>query len=123
MPANAGVAPRFQADALGPAWLHSAFDMKTANTATPSADREPQELEICISCLKTNTPGTHFCGHCGTPLTSYAATAPFESIFAEGDMWRKAVSRGRYGWLVRLLIIAFLACLLLSIILGWMLPR
>jgi predicted amidophosphoribosyltransferase len=97
--------------------------MKTANLATPSANRQPQELEICISCLKTNAPGTHFCRHCGTPLTSFAATAPFESIFAEGDMWRKAVSRGRHGWLVRLLIIAFLVCLLLSIILGWMLPR
>jgi predicted amidophosphoribosyltransferase len=97
--------------------------MKTANTAIESVDQEPQELEICISCLKTNAPGTHFCGHCGTPLTSYAATAPFESIIAEGDIWRKAVSRGRYGWLVRLLIIAFLACLLLSFILGWMLPR
>ncbi len=97
--------------------------MKTRSTPTPTARHDEQELEICISCLKPNTPGTHFCEHCGTPLTSYAATAPFESIFAEGDMWRKAVSRGRYRRLARFLIIAFLVCMLLSIILGVILPR
>mgnify|MGYP007030110215 CR=1 FL=1 len=78
---------------------------------------------MCISCLKPNMPGVHFCRHCGTPLTSYAATAPFESIFAEGDMWRKATRPGRYNGLVRSLIIVFLVCILLSIAVGWILPR
>lgn len=97
--------------------------MKAPPSAAPLENREAQELEICISCLKTNDPGTHFCGHCGTPLTSYAATAPFESIFAEGDLWRKAVSHPRWGRPVRFLLIAFLILLLLGFLLGILIPR
>ena len=97
--------------------------MKTLQDATPTGDAQEQELELCISCLESNAPGTHFCRHCGTPLTSYAATAPFESIFAEGDMWRKAVRRDHQGEFVRIMIVAFLVCLVLSILLGWILPR
>jgi hypothetical protein len=90
------------------------FHMNTIRTAMPVSEQEEQELEVCISCLKTNVPGTHFCGHCGTPLTSYAATAPFESIFAEGDLWRKAVSQGRWSRPVRFLIIGFLILMILA---------
>jgi len=97
--------------------------MKAIDAAKPTDNQETKELELCISCLKTNTPGTHFCNHCGTPLTSYAATAPFESILAEGDMWRKATGNRRWGPLVKCLIIAFLVLLLLSILLGIVLPR
>ena len=96
--------------------------METINTAMPDRDEEVQELEICISCLQTNTPGTHFCGHCGTPLTSYAATAPFESILAEGNFWRKAASQGRWGRPVRLLLITFLMLMLLGFLLGILVP-
>ena len=97
--------------------------MKSSNSATQTEDQEPKDSELCISCLKPNTPGTHFCGHCGTPLTSYAATAPFESILAEGDLWRKATTPGRWSRPVRVLIMIFLVCLLLSFVLGWLLPR
>lgn len=38
-------------------------------------------------------------------------------------MWRKAASRGRYRWLVSILIIAFLGCMLLSIVLDVIRPR
>jgi hypothetical protein len=103
--------------------LLTLFDMKTPDVVTSMEDREGEESELCISCLKPNVPGTHFCRHCGTPLTSYAATAPFESIFAEGDMWRKAATRGRWAKPIRVLIIAFLVLMLLSVILGLMLPR
>lgn len=97
--------------------------MKNTHTVTSANGQEAQELEICISCLKTNAPGTHFCEHCGTPLTSYAATGPFESIFAEGDMWRKAASQGRWAKPVRYLIIAFLLLMVLSFIFGLLVPR
>jgi hypothetical protein len=93
------------------------FGMNAIPTAMPINEQEVQELEVCISCLKTNVPGTHFCGHCGTPLTSYAATAPFESIFAEGDLWRKAVSQGRWSRPVRFLIIGFLIFMILGLFL------
>ena len=80
-------------------------------------------MEICISCLQTNSPGEHFCTHCGTPLTSYAATGPFESIFAEGDFIRKAIGNQRWGWLVRALVFLVLLLPVLSFVLGFLLPR
>lgn len=83
----------------------------------PVSEPEPQDLEVCISCLKTNAPGTHFCGHCGTPLTSYAATGPFESLFAEGDFWRKAAGQGRWSKPVRFLVIGFLIFMILGALL------
>lgn len=42
-----------------------------------------------------NAPETHFCAKCGAPLTSYASTGPFESIFAEGAVFRQAAERPR----------------------------
>jgi predicted amidophosphoribosyltransferase len=97
--------------------------MKANSTESSAQDEAKSELEVCISCLKTNSPGTAFCRHCGTPLTSYAATAPFESIFAEGDFWRKAVRRAKGKPLRRILILLFLVLLVLSILLGFLLPR
>jgi hypothetical protein len=89
------------------------------NTPNPSpAAQSEAELEVCISCLNTNPPGTHFCAHCGTPLSSYAATAPFESIFAEGDFWRKVIGGKRWSRPVRLLAFAFLIIFVLSVFLG-----
>src|SRR5688500_16085621 len=97
--------------------------MKTNSTPSSSQDEAKDELEICISCLKTNSPGTHFCRHCGTPLTSYAATAPFESIFAEGDFWRKAMRRAKDKPVRRILILVFVVSLALGILFGLLLPR
>lgn len=42
-----------------------------------------------------NEPEAHFCAKCGAPLTSYAATGPFESLFAEGHVYRQAAERPR----------------------------
>ena len=110
--------------AVGRLWLNfDPFDMKAIDTKSSAQDEAKDELEICISCLKTNSPGTHFCRHCGTPLTSYAATAPFESIFAEGDFWRKAMKRAKESLSRRIAILLFLVLMILSILLGMMLPR
>jgi hypothetical protein len=91
--------------------------MNAIPASTPVGEQDLQELEVCISCLKTNPPGTHFCGHCGTPLTSYAATAPFESIFAEGDLWRKAVRQGRWSKPVRFLLVGYLLLMIIALFL------
>jgi len=56
---------------------------------------EPDEKQLCVSCLFPNEPLAHFCAKCGAPITSYAATGPFESIFAEGHVYRQAVERPR----------------------------
>jgi hypothetical protein len=50
------------------------------------------EKQLCLNCLSPNSPVANFCGDCGAPLSSYAATGPIESIFAEGHVYRKAVS-------------------------------
>ena len=80
------------------------------------------EQEVCLSCLRLTAPGTHFCPHCGTPLTTYATTAPFESVFAEGDFWRKAVSQARHHPLRRVLLFAFLLLIVAAILSGMVLP-
>lgn len=53
------------------------------------------EMELCVSCMFPNEPGVPFCVECGAPMTSYAATGPLESIFAEGYAYRQAAERPR----------------------------
>jgi hypothetical protein len=45
--------------------------------------------------MSPNEPAAHFCAKCGAPLSSYAATGPFESIFAEAHVYRSAAERPR----------------------------
>lgn len=92
-----------------------------ANDDTVDAPRAG-ETETCISCLQTNIPDTHFCRHCGTPLTCYATTAPFEHIFAFGDFLRKATRPGRWNKPVRICILACVYLILFSVLLGLLLP-
>jgi hypothetical protein len=63
--------------------------------ADPEAplDNRDEERELCPHCLTPNPSGKHFCSDCGAPLSSYAATAPFEAILAEGHVYRSAVER------------------------------
>ena len=79
-------------------------------------------MEICFSCLGRNPPNTHFCKHCGTPLTSFATTAPFEHLFAFGDFIRKATQPGRWSLPVRVCLLAFVFLMISAILLGMMLP-
>jgi len=97
--------------------------MEASNTPWYALDERNRELVICISCLNTNSPGTPFCEHCGTPLTSYAATAPLESIFAEGDFWRKAVAQAKKNPWKQTAILLFLLFMILIILLGMVVPR
>jgi predicted amidophosphoribosyltransferase len=96
--------------------------MKTNGTPSSAQDEARDELELCASCLKTNSPGTAFCMYCGTPLTSYAATAPFESMFAQGDFWRKAVRRAKEKPVRRILILLFLIFMVLGLFMGLLMP-
>ena len=56
---------------------------------------EADEKRLCVGCMFPNDPAAHFCAKCGAPLTSYAATGPFESLFAEGHVYRQAAERPR----------------------------
>jgi hypothetical protein len=51
------------------------------------------EHELCPQCLEQNRPGTNFCRNCGAPLSAYAATGPFERLFAEGNAYRQATEQ------------------------------
>ena len=42
-----------------------------------------------------NYPEAHFCAKCGAPLSSYASTCPFESLFAEGHVYLQATEQPR----------------------------
>lgn len=97
--------------------------MKTNDQLLPAQDDAEAEVELCISCLQPNTPGTDFCRHCGTSLTSHATTAPFESLFAEGDFWRKAIGGPRGRPWIRFVAIGFLVLMFLAILSGAILPR
>lgn len=56
---------------------------------------ESDDRQLCVSCMFPNAPSAHFCAKCGAPMTSYAATGPFESLFAEGHVYRQATERPR----------------------------
>ena len=62
-----------------------------ANSVSPNGADD--EKELCRSCLASNEPEAPFCRQCGAPLSSYASTAPFVSLFAEGHVYRSAVER------------------------------
>jgi hypothetical protein len=53
---------------------------------------EPESLPvICPSCLTPNPIGQDFCRKCATPLTSHAEIDPIGQIYAQGDVFRKAI--------------------------------
>ena len=56
---------------------------------------ELDEKQLCIGCLFPNEQDVHFCVKCGAPMSSYAATGPFESLFAEGHVYRQAAEKPR----------------------------
>lgn len=67
--------------------------MNPPDDASAARDETGEERELCRTCLTPNPPGAAFCQDCGAPLSSYAATAPFESVLAEGHVYRSAVER------------------------------
>ena len=58
-------------------------------------EMEDEKQLLCVSCMFPNEPPVHFCAKCGAPMSSYAATGPFESLFAEGHVYRQATERPR----------------------------
>lgn len=73
--------------------LNEPHSPQASEATTPSADAT--EHALCLQCLAANVPTAHFCGECGAPLSPYAATAPFESLLAEGHAWRRATGNPR----------------------------
>ena len=67
--------------------------LEPEQTSQPSLEWD--EKQLCIGCLFPNEQDVHFCAKCGAPMSSYAATGPFESLFAEGHVYRQAAEKPR----------------------------
>ena len=52
-------------------------------------------MPFCLQCGYKIPDDDPFCAKCGAPMSSYAATSPFESLFAEGHVYRQAAERPR----------------------------
>jgi hypothetical protein len=61
------------------------------NAANPK-DQEPAEVMRCPTCMEANYPDAHFCRKCGMPLSAMAGMDPLKQIYAEGWIFRRAVS-------------------------------
>jgi len=55
------------------------------NTESPNENRI-----LCPSCGELCSEDAQFCPSCRSPISSYASTGPYESIFAEGAAYRAA---------------------------------
>lgn len=50
---------------------------------------------VCLTCGEPNGPDRNFCSECGAPLTSHAVNDAFDTIRAEGWVYRKAQNSPR----------------------------
>jgi hypothetical protein len=71
---------------------------------------------VCPCCVRPISMRWSFCRHCRSPISSYAATGPIESILAQGEVYRRAVRSSRRIAIVGLWFLAApsLAALLLG---------
>lgn len=63
------------------------------NPELETKEEETEESPLCLGCLTPNNSSANFCAKCGAPMTSYAASGPFECLFAEGHLYRQAAER------------------------------
>jgi len=60
--------------------------------STTNDQQHNPDIIVCPGCLHEQPEGPHFCAKCGAPLTAFSTVGPFERIFAQGHMFRRAVS-------------------------------
>lgn len=58
-------------------------------------EHEQPETALCTNCAAPVPYGANFCEQCGCPLTFQAASMPYESVLAEGFIWRQGSSHPR----------------------------
>ena len=67
--------------------------MKTQPEPDTETTADTEESPLCLGCLAPNHSTANFCAKCGAPMTSYAASGPFECLFAEGHVYRQAAEK------------------------------
>ena len=53
-------------------------------------DWDESMTELCVCCVRPHYPDDLFCHRCGAPVHGLATLLPFERIFAEGFVMRRA---------------------------------
>ncbi len=61
--------------------------------ARNEARRRRTGTALCPVCLRRLPLRRHFCLWCAAPVSGYAATGPIEYVAAQGELYRRAVSR------------------------------
>lgn len=56
---------------------------------------ESEGKQLCKSCAALNDPDADFCIKCGAPLSAYSTMGPYETILAQGFIYREAAERPR----------------------------
>lgn len=88
--------------------------------ATEVGDDRFEGGDLCPACLAELTEGCGFCPKCAAPVSPTAAMAPFERIFAEGFIYRRAVAQPRKLIVVIGAWLVFLPLFLSGVIMvGW----
>ncbi len=59
------------------------------------SEQQLDERQLCTSCTEPNVVDAHFCQRCGAPLSPFAMITPFERLFAEGFIYRRAAEEPR----------------------------
>ncbi len=67
--------------------------MKTEPEKNSENTAATEGSPLCLGCLAPNHTTANFCAKCGAPMTSYAASGPFELLFAEGHVFRQAAEK------------------------------
>jgi hypothetical protein len=93
--------------------------MDTENRQAPENPVVPEEVPVCLRCLRPVDPRAHYCPHCGEATGQLTPLLPFESIPWQTQIWGRMYRQlwsGRVsipGRLFRLLVIAWFAPILL----------
>jgi hypothetical protein len=61
--------------------------------ARNEARRQRLGVALCPACVRRLPLRRHFCFWCATPVSGYAATGPIEYVAAQGELYRRGVSR------------------------------
>jgi hypothetical protein len=54
------------------------------------AEQEPEDVPLCLGCLRPLVPATTLCAHCGGPASANATVLPFERLLLEANLFARA---------------------------------
>ncbi len=85
---------------------------ETNNNSNPTPEGE--EKLLCCCCMFPNESSVYFCSNCGAPLGWFSTIGPFESVFSEGYIVRRAIENPHSALILIGVWLIFLPLLLYS---------